>query len=372
MQFFTRRAVSFRILKFFLALPLLASVDAFATKDSPRDAFPDAAATFDQQCAVCHTIGGGEKRGPDLLGVTLRRRDNWLMGYIPNAPEYQENDPLGRELAEEYPDVQMPSLPLSEEETRELIRFLDSFEIEPPEGAYAPPEPDKAATPPSPVEEAAMISPGGLIATVLLLGLGLGLWKMKRPTPAKLTMVLVLAAGYWSLGGRSVHTLPGNDRGHSPEQPIAFSHKVHAGDLGMDCLSCHAGADRSPVAAIPAVENCMDCHRTIESDDERLKDGLPRMERAWASRKNGEPEPIRWARVHNLPDHAHFDHGVHVRNNMSCAVCHGPVETMDRVRQTESLSMGWCLDCHRQTSRNQTNMKWRTVGATEDCAACHF
>lgn len=348
--------------------------DVFAVETSPREAFPDAAATFDQQCAVCHTIGGGEKRGPDLLGVTLRRRDAWLQGYIPNAPEYQENDPLGRELADEYPEVQMPSLPLSEEETRGLIEFLDAFEIAPPEGAFVPEEREAAAraTTGTEAERASLVSPGGLIATALLLGLGLGLWRMKRPTPAKLTLVLVLGAAYWSLGGRSVHTLPGNDRGYAPEQPVAFSHQVHAGDLGMSCLSCHAGAERSPVAEIPAVENCMDCHQTVESSDERLKAGLPIMERAWASRGTADPEPIRWVRVHNLPDHTRFDHGVHVRNRMDCAVCHGPVETMERVRQTESLSMGWCLDCHRQTGRNETNTRWRTVGATEDCAACHF
>lgn len=155
-----------------------------------------------------------------------------------------------------------------------------------------------------------------------------------------------------------------------PEQPIAFSHRVHAGTLGIACLYCHSSADRSQHASIPAVSVCMGCHQWVKKGSTRGSEQEIAKIAAFAARA----EPIPWNRVHNLPEHVQFKHVRHVAAGIACQTCHGPVETMDRVWVTpdtryrlsslylpaRKLEMGWCVDCHRRN------------GATDDCAACHY
>ncbi len=133
-------------------------------------------------------------------------------------------------------------------------------------------------------------------------------------------------------------------------QPIAFSHAHHVTEIGIDCQFCHAYARRGPIAGIPSVRRCAGCHETVLSEEPEILKVLEYFE---------NEEPIPWVRVHDLPDHVRFTHKSHVRAGVECADCHGRVEEMEAAVQVESLSMGWCLSCHKERD------------VTRDCLACH-
>lgn len=128
------------------------------------------------------------------------------------------------------------------------------------------------------------------------------------------------------------------DVGYQPSQPVPFSHALHAGELGMDCRYCHNTVERAAKAAIPPTQTCMNCHVSIHKDSPNI---APLLE----SYQTGEA--MAWQRVHDLPDYAFFNHAAHVTRGVSCVSCHGRVDTMEVVYQHEPLSMGWCLNCHR-------------------------
>ncbi|MFN8061319.1 MAG: cytochrome c3 family protein [Vicinamibacterales bacterium] len=189
--------------------------------------------------------------------------------------------------------------------------------------------------------------------------------------------------------------IPGNHQGYEPAQPIGFSHRLHAGELQVPCVYCHSGAERSRHAGIPAASTCVNCHRfvtaafgAIRAEDDLAKaenrkarlvvsPELQKLYDALAVNPDGmvpiagrQPTPIAWTRIHQVPDFVYFDHRGHVAANVTCQQCHGPVETMERVRQMETLSMGWCVNCHRQV--NQTGVAGKLVAASTDCATCHY
>lgn len=212
------------------------------------------------------------------------------------------------------------------------------------------------------------------------------------------TIVLAVGAALsTTLLGTQVGTvrIPGNHQGYEPAQPIAFSHRLHAGELQVQCLYCHGGAEKSRHAGIPAAGTCVNCHRFVtapfgairEEDDLAKKENrkprvivsaeLKKLYDALAVNPEGmqpiadrQPTPIRWTKIHNVPDFVYFDHRGHVAAGVTCQQCHGPVETMERVRQMETLSMGWCVNCHRQV--NQTGVAGRAVHASIDCVTCHY
>ena len=159
---------------------------------------------------------------------------------------------------------------------------------------------------------------------------------------------------------------PGYHEGYTPVQPIAFSHAQHAGELEIPCEYCHTAADESRYAAIPPAQTCMTCHSTIATDSEEI---------AKLTRFYEEAEPIPWVRVNKLPDHVYFDHSRHVHGDVACEDCHGDVATMTEVKQAETFSMGWCIDCHRETEeaeRLPDGSSPRILGApSTDCSACH-
>ncbi len=128
------------------------------------------------------------------------------------------------------------------------------------------------------------------------------------------------------------------DVGYQPEQPVPFSHEMHAGELGLDCQYCHTQVFESKQANVPATQTCMNCHDQIKTNSDSLKE----VRESWET-----GQPIEWIRVHNLPDHAYFSHEAHVNAGVGCESCHGRIDQMEVVRQVEPLSMSWCLDCHR-------------------------
>jgi hypothetical protein len=201
-----------------------------------------------------------------------------------------------------------------------------------------------------------------------------------------LTIVLAVAVLFsaMALVPRLMATrLPGDHRGFEPVQPIEYSHRLHAGELGVPCVYCHSGAERSRHAGIPAASTCMNCHQfvkakraTVRAEEELAKkEGrkprpvvaaeIARLEKAVKTKT-----PIRWARIHQVPDFVYFDHRPHVSAGVECQKCHGPIETMERVRQVESLNMGWCVNCHR--GRDGTRLQGLPVKASSDCSSCHI
>lgn len=140
--------------------------------------------------------------------------------------------------------------------------------------------------------------------------------------------------------------------GYRPQQPVAYSHALHAGKLGLDCRYCHTTVEDAASAAVPPTQTCMNCHHVIRADSPKL---LPVKE----SYATGLPIP--WVKVHDLPDYVYFDHRAHVRNGVGCVTCHGRVDKMEVVYQAEPLSMGWCLDCHRSPEASLRPLEFVTV-----------
>jgi hypothetical protein len=149
--------------------------------------------------------------------------------------------------------------------------------------------------------------------------------------------------------------------GYQPEQPIPYSHRLHAGILKIPCLYCHSGAMRSRVAGIPPVEKCMNCHRVTKID-------RPQIKRLATAVTSGEPLP--WFRIHNLPDYVFFDHRPHVNGGILCQTCHGEVQTMEVVYQSMSMRMGNCLGCHR-APQDALPAGSKIETGPENCNACH-
>ena len=197
-------------------------------------------------------------------------------------------------------------------------------------------------------------------------------------TTAPLYVAIVVAYGF---------SPQATDVGYMPEQPIPFSHKLHAGELGLDCRYCHNTVEKTAHAAVPPTETCMNCHSQIHPLSEKLQ---PLFE----SYETGMP--IEWVRVHDLPQYAYFNHSAHVTRGVSCVECHGRIDTMEVVYQHEPISMGWCLNCHRNPDPHVRNpslvtqldwgldmsaaqriadsASWRAfnnLNPSQDCSTCH-
>jgi len=158
------------------------------------------------------------------------------------------------------------------------------------------------------------------------------------------------------------------DVGYAPKQPVPFSHKLHAGELGLDCRYCHYTVEKAGHAAVPSTETCMGCHTAIRNKSEKL---------TLVRESYNTGKPVEWIRVHMLPDYAYFNHSVHVAAGVGCATCHGRIDKMTVVRQAKPLSMSWCLDCHRAPNKHLrpreqvTNMAWTGKGYTPSVKETH-
>lgn len=172
--------------------------------------------------------------------------------------------------------------------------------------------------------------------------------------------------------------------GYMPHQPVAYSHALHAGQLGIDCRYCHTSVETAGFAAIPPTQTCMNCHQKVRAKSEKI---TPVKE----SFATGMPIP--WVRVHDLPDYVYFNHSAHVARGVGCVSCHGRVDRMEEVSQEKPLTMGWCLDCHRNPEPHLrpvefvTKMDWvpsedptllgkrlreeRNINPSTDCVTCH-
>jgi hypothetical protein len=167
--------------------------------------------------------------------------------------------------------------------------------------------------------------------------------------PLKVVLCLgVLGVG--AVAGVSVYFTPKYGRvGYMPSQPVAFSHKLHAGQLGMDCRYCHSYVESSPHSNVPSSSTCWNCHRHVKPESPRLE--LVRRS-ADETYEGYDGKPVEWVHIHRPPDYAYFDHSAHVNRGVSCASCHGKVNEMTEVWHAEPHSMGWCLDCHRNPEKH--------------------
>lgn len=191
-------------------------------------------------------------------------------------------------------------------------------------------------------------------------------------------------------------TLPSTLRvGYSPEQPVPFSHQLHAGEMKMDCRYCHSTVEKAAFAAVPATSTCLNCHSGKYSDGTTpltsIHSDSPKLLAIRKSQATGEP--VEWERVHDLADYVYFNHSAHVNRGVSCVVCHGRIDRMERVYQAKDLSMAWCVSCHRDPEPNLrpqeyiTDLGWvpgedpavvgarqvkeRNIHPSTDCSTCH-
>jgi cytochrome c2 len=338
---------------------------------------------FKVNCASCHTVTSKKLTGPGLQDVDLRIPNReWAYKWVQNSTEViKSGDTYANKIFQEYAGSVMTPFPaLSNQDIDAILDYVKTA---------APPVPTKVEGGPGPEE----IKPGYqgipteyvLVALfVLFLVLILVLGNIKKTlqdavnkkqglpdTPdrtitesiadwfaknKRLTALGIIVLMLWGMKS-CWYTLKdiGVNEGYMPEQPIAFSHKIHAGANGIACVYCHFGAEKSKTAGIPPANVCMNCHKAI---DEGSVTGKTEIAKIYASldydpktqQFGPNKKPIEWVRVHNLPDLAYFNHSQHVTvAGIECQKCHGPVETMDTLRQFSSLTMGWCIDCHRES-----------------------
>lgn len=346
-------------------------------------------------CAACHTIGGGKLIGPDLKGVNDRRDEAWLIKFIQNSQALvQAGDELAVKLFAEYNNIPMPPNNLTDDQVRTLLKYIEEFDATNVVTSAVQEKPAETVSEniiePSYLKKADARKFGTIFIIVLILFvLALADLFVTRFIKAKFVHLIVILITIFIMGEIIVIEAQGIGRQqyYEPEQPIAFSHKIHAGQNKIDCLYCHSTATKSMHAGIPSTQLCMNCHTVVKSGKITGTEEIAKIYKSLETQT-----PIEWIKVHNVPDHVFFSHAQHVEvGKISCNECHGPVETMDRMMQVSDLSMGWCIDCHRTREVQFTNNFYKDykklheeinsgkrsrvtvdlVGG-EDCQKCHY
>ncbi len=186
--------------------------------------------------------------------------------------------------------------------------------------------------------------------------------KSANKLPLQILIFIGLTTGI-VLAGVNYYATPKYTRvGYAPQQPVPFSHALHAGQLGLDCRYCHSNVDKSGHSNIPTAQTCMNCHSIIKQDSPLLAP----VRESYAS-----GNPVKWVNVHETPDYVYFNHSVHVARGVSCVECHGKINEMEVVKHDQPLSMSWCLDCHREPEKVLrdpklvTNLDWKHPGGAE-------
>ncbi len=408
----------------FLVVLLSINLQAFAQEGE---------ALFKANCASCHKVDK-DFTGPALKGWKDRvPGGDWIYKWIHNSAELRETEPYGKALFLKWNKTQMTSFTsLKNEEIDAILKYVDEW------------------APPVVVEgEEKKGSDDSLLFGILTLVLALiafillqvnsNLRKLSdekegvhrsEPVPVYKNktyimagiLVLFAVGGFYTINGA---VGLGRQKAYQPEQPIFYSHKVHAGTSQISCLYCHGGAQDSKQASIPSVNVCMNCHKSIDKyegpdilvrEDGTAVNGTEEIQKLYAyagwnnttktynadNNKDGIPDgakPIEWTKVHNLPDHVYFNHSQHIKvGKLDCQTCHGNIQEMPEVYQFTELSMGWCINCHRETKvdfydkENKTGNKFysiyekfhkdlknhkmdsvtvESIGGTE-CQKCHY
>ena len=344
---------------------------------------------FKSQCASCHKL---DKKliGPALSGVTDKYSEEWLLAWIRNNAELRASgDADAIAIFEEYNGSVMSAFPsLSDQDIFDILQYTIEDDKKP-----VPPGGDLAGGTTVVVEGKNYDSEITIGLGILLFLMVMLLARMKntlRLVQGKDPVSILDEAGwFWgrlinNKGFVTVSTVVitvaflsqlygwmmgiGMEQNYQPEQPIAFSHALHAGENQIDCNYCHSSARHSKHSGIPSANVCMNCHMYVDGSEitdnaGNLKydgEGSPEIAKIYAAIgwdsenrqyiEGYEQRPIKWVRIHNLPDLAYFNHSQHVNaGQLECQECHGPVETMEEVYQYSELTMGWCINCHRET-----------------------
>ena len=365
---------------------------------------------FNANCKACHRVDQ-KLIGPALAGIEDRAPSiDWIKEFVRNSSKViASGDEYANKVYEENGKMLMTSFTsLSDDQIMSILAYVTA-EAEKPEEVATVADGGAAGSgdgvPPTYLNA---ILVGMIVILVLLLViLGLIINGLKRYLDQKdlteedrevvhspftfssivqstgfiFIVVFLVASISFKTVIDGLYTI-GVQQGYAPKQPIAFSHKVHAGEYEIDCQYCHTGAIKGRSANIPSPNICMNCHTQIRSGTNTGETEIAKIVSAIETNR-----PIEWVRVHNLPDLAYFNHSQHVNvGGIECQTCHGPIEEMDVVKQYSLLTMGWCIDCHRTTDlntkgneyydnllelHNNNAMKVEDIGGLE-CAKCHY
>ena len=381
----------------------------------------DGKALFETNCTQCHAIKD-KVIGPALAGVENRHTEEWLLKWVKNSQAMVKGgEPAAVKLFNENNKVVMTSFNLKDEEIKAIL-------------AYVKAEANKQPEAKGPVTSAEGEQEKGENTWIYLVVAGIVLFLIMRvlksiqtvllrtvrqkqglPEPEPKTkwrefydwarthkklvaVILIFLFLYGSVKAWYGMMAIGVSQGYTPDQPIAFNHKLHAGDNGIACVYCHSGAEKGKTAGVPSANVCMNCHKFIKKGPTTGTEEIAKIYKALdydpdKGTYGPNQKPIQWTRVHNLPDLAYFNHSQHyVVGKIECQTCHGPVQdSMTVAMQYSPLTMGWCIDCHRKTEvkmagnnyynefhkdllakyGNDSLLTVETIGGTE-CARCHY
>ena len=385
-------------------------------------------ALFNTNCAACHQLNR-KAVGPALRGVTEKYDREWLYKWIKNGTQMiKEGDPQAVAIWEEYNRAVMTNYPqFSNEQIDNILAYTN----------YTPPAPAPAVAATQTVSQGSDISVNIILAvaivifTILIVMLFLvqrtlikiaiasgvkiepepkrkikPLWKTIVENQFIMFLLVIgflLSSAYFTYG---YLMQIGIDQGYAPIQPIHYSHKIHAGANQIECKYCHSSARVSKHSGIPSLNVCMNCHEYIGeyNGEEDLVNGytkdfytneIKKLYSAvgWDEENQvytGNTQPVKWIRIHNLPDFVYFNHAQHAQvAQIECQTCHGPVEEMEIMYQYSPLTMGWCIDCHRESNVDKDNEYYQKVheelskkyGVEQltvaqlggiECAKCHY
>ena len=395
------------LVKTFLSFAiLLASVSATFAQDAA-----EGETLFKNNCAACHNTSDEVLVGPGLKGISERRPIEWIVKWVHNPQAViASGDKYANDLYNKFNKAAMTPYPnFTDAQIKSIVAYVDASNAAPAAPAAGAAQATDGAAAPAAQSSGGMLEVllvGLLIIMVLVLiallsivstlgkitkgeasednpfmqRVGENLKAMAANSSVK-TGILVLAL---LLGGKATIDAAygvGIHQGYAPEQPIKFSHKLHAGQNQINCNYCHTGVYEGKGANVPSANICMNCHNAIKRES-------PEIQKIYRALENNEP--IQWVRVHNLPDLAYFNHSQHTNvGGLECKNCHGEIEKMEVVEQRSSLTMGWCIDCHRETDVNskgnayydklvevhnkdsKTPLKVQNIGGLE-CSKCHY
>ena len=357
-------------------------------------------ALFNSNCAACHQLNR-KAVGPALRGVTEKYDKEWLYSWIKNGTQMiKDGDPQAVAIWEEYNRAVMTNYPqFSNEQIDNILAYTN----------YTPPAPAPAVATAETVSQGSDISVNIILVvtivifTILIVMLFLvqrtlikianasgvkiepeqkrnirPLWKAVVENQFIMFVLVIgflLSSAYFTYG---YLMQIGIDQGYAPIQPIHYSHKIHAGANQIECKYCHSSARVSKHSGIPSLNVCMNCHEYIGeyNGEEDLENGytkdfytneIKKLYNAvgWDEENQvytGNTQPVKWIRIHNLPDFVYFNHAQHAQvAQIECQTCHGPVEEMEIMYQYSPLTMGWCIDCHRESNVDKDNEYYQKV-----------
>ncbi|WP_100842292.1 c-type cytochrome [Flavobacterium sp. 5] len=385
-----------------LALMLSISVASFAQDAAPAAAAITAAPAassggdaakgkelFNTNCAACHKLDA-KSTGPALRGISEKHEMAWIYKWVHNSADLiKSGDAVAVKLFEDNNKVNMTPFPqLSTGDIDNIIAYTSEpkAEVAAPAGAAA--VPGTAVNQESGVSNNVILGALALVMAILIVMLVLvnkvlrkvaaangievvakeptmPIWKafVKNQFLVLVSAIFLLLAGAYLVYGFLMQV--GVDQNYEPIQPIHYSHRIHAGDNEINCKYCHSASRVSKTAGIPSLNVCMNCHKSISEVAETTAtpeyskafydEQIQKLYKAvgWDATKQsytGKTEPVKWVRIHNLPDFVYFNHSQHVTTaGIECQTCHGPVQEFEIMKQFSPLTMGWCINCHRKT-----------------------